>query len=150
MEKNGELVEPITATGSSNKGTTKKEIERLFSGESLIWRIDPSRAAEVASGDFFKRLFPEDAETLQKQTIVLFVTASKEDIEARRKNRDGEDYNPKEYQLRDNQEKPYLEILSKSAVSIDNVQNKLDETIGKTVKVAMKFFNEIKKNNKNK
>lgn len=150
MEKEGELVEPITATGSSNKGTTKKEIERLFSGESLIWRIDPSRAAEVASGDFFKRLFPEDAKTLQKQTIVLFITASRQDIEARRRNRDKDGYDPKEYELRDNQEKQYLEVLSENAISIENAQNKLNETINKTVKITANFFDEIKKNSKNK
>ena len=45
MAKNGELVEEITLTGSSNKATPKSEIERLLNGEDLVWRIDPSRAA---------------------------------------------------------------------------------------------------------
>lgn len=140
MEIRGELVEPITLTGTSNKATPKSEIERLFTGENLIWRIDPSRAAEVASGMFFKKLFPENARTLQEHTLVFFVTAPKSEIEGRRKGRDLDKYDSSEYEARDNQEKPYLDILEKNAVSIPNLDKKLNEAINNAVKETTNFF----------
>lgn len=140
MEAHGELVEPVTLTGTSNKATPKLEIERLFAGENLIWRIDPSRAAEVASGDFFKKLFPNDAKELQEHTLVLFITAPKEEIEGRRKNRDLDKYEPSEYEARDNQEKLYLNILENNAVSIQNLDRKLDEAVNDSVEKTVVFF----------
>lgn len=143
MEARGELVEPITLTGTSNKATPRSEIERLFARENLIWRIDPSRAAEVASGDFFEKLFPENAKELQEHTLVLFVTAPKNEIDGRRKNRDLDKYDPIEYEARDNQEKPYLEILEKNAVPINNLNGKLDKAIEFSVKCVANFLKKI-------
>lgn len=139
MEARGKLVEPVTLTGTSNKATPTSEIQRLFAGENLIWRIDPSRAAEVATGDFFKKLFPDKATDLQKHTLVLFVTAPKNEIEGRRKSRDLDKYNPREYQARDDQEKPYLEILTKNAVPIQNLDGKLTDAIETAVNLASEF-----------
>lgn len=144
MEKQGKLIEPITTTGSSNKATPKFEIERLLRGENLVWRIDPSRAAEVASGDFFKRVFPENADNLQSHTLVLFITAPKEVIDTRRKSRDLDKYNPAEYEARDTQEKPFLEILGKNAVAIQNIDGKLNETVDAAVKSATEFNDKVK------
>lgn len=145
MDKEGLLVEPITPTGTSNKATPKSEIERLFKGENLVWRIDPSRAAEVASGNFFKNLFPKNAEILQKHTLVLFVTAPKEVIDDRRKKRDLDKFNPTEYKTRDLQEKPYLEILSKKAISIENLDRRLEEAVNLAVKTTQDFFDDKNK-----
>jgi guanylate kinase len=145
MSQKGELVEPITLTGTSNKATSRKEIERIFNGENLVWRIDPSRAAEVALGEFFQRLFPENAKKLQKHTIVLFVTAPKEDIELRRKERDADKYDPGEYKMRDDQEKPHLEILSKYALRVENTQGQLDKTIKLAIQSTTMFYEKIKK-----
>lgn len=143
MEKNNDLVEPITMTGTSNKATSKTEIARLLAGENLIWRIDPSRAAEVASGDFFKRLFPNKADEFQKHTLVLFVTAPKSEIDGRRKNRDLDKYNPAEYLARDEQEKPYLKILEENATPIQNLDGKLNDAIETAEKIASDFTKEI-------
>lgn len=145
MDMNGELVEPITPTGTSNKATPKSEIERLLNGENLIWRIDPSRAAEISSGEFFKRLFPNSAEMLQQHTIVLFVTAPKEVVDDRRKRRDLDKYDPTEYTTRDEQEKPYLEVLEKSAIPINNLDGKLNESVDSVNKSISNFYDEIKK-----
>lgn len=144
MSKTGKLVEEITRTGTSNKATPKSEIERLLNGENLVWRIDPSRAAEVTSGDFFKRVFPENAGNLQSHTLVLFITAPKEVIDSRRKRRDLDKYNPAEYQARDLQEKPFLEILKKNAVAIQNMDGELDEAVGAAVKSALEFNDKVK------
>ena len=140
MAANGELVEAITPTGTSNKATPRCEIERLLKGENLVWRIDPSRAAEVSSGDFFKRILPENADILQSHTIVLFITAPKEVIDERRKRRDLDKYNPAEYETRDIQEKPYLEALEKNAVPIQNLDGKLDQAIAAAVQSSVAFY----------
>lgn len=137
MDRNGELVEDITLTGSSNKATPKSEIEKLLRGEDLIWRIDPSRAAEIASGTFFKRFFEPYASMLQKNTLVLCITATKNVIESRRKHRDGEKYNPNEYKARDSQEAPHLRVLAEKAVLIENFEGELTEVVETTTKVII-------------
>jgi len=129
MEQNGELVEKITLTGSSNKATPKSELMRLLNGEDLVWRIDPSRAAEIASEGFFIKHFPEHAHILQKSTVILCVTAPKNAIEQRRRARDGENYVTSEYRDRDKQELPHLHILQEKAVVIDNPDGCLKKTV---------------------
>jgi guanylate kinase len=129
MEKNRELVEPRTLTGSSHKATPKFEIERVLAGENLIWRIDPSRASEVATGKFFNEVFPENSKVLRKHTLVICVNAPKEMINSRRKARDKEKYDPREYEERDYQELPYLQILLQKASVVENPDGMLDKTV---------------------
>jgi len=143
MSRNKELVEKITPFGTCHKATAKKEIERLFAGENLIWRIDLSRATEVASGNFFKDLYPNEADTLQKHTFVFYVTAPKEVIRQRRKTRDRNKYDEKEYIKRDESIKPYLNILEQTAITINNLDGKLDETVELAVKKVIDLNDEI-------
>ena len=145
MANQGMLVEEITITGSSRKATSKAEIARLLMGENLLWRIDPSRAAEVATGDFFKRNFPNDAQVLSDHTVVICINAPKEVIESRRKKREGDKYDPKEFQLRDGQEAPHLNILLSKAVVIDNLDEGLQETVEKTVQLIRNHHAKNKK-----
>lgn len=140
MENKKELVEAITQTGTSNKATPKSEVERLLNSENLVWRIDPSRAAEIASGYFFKRLFPKTAEEMQKHTLILFITAPRVTINERRKSRDGNKYDASEYLARDEQERPFLEILERKATSIQNLDGKLGWAVSKSVKSAIDFL----------
>jgi guanylate kinase len=144
MDKSGELVEEITLTGSSSKATPKSEIERLLKGEDLVWRIDPSRAAEVATGNFFKKHFPRYSEILQEQTVILCITAPKEDITKRRRVRDGKTYSPKEYSARDEQELPHLQILREKAAVIDNLEGHLEETVNLAVNLTKSHYEKIK------
>ncbi len=146
MEKNGELVEPIKNYGTSNKATPRKEIERFVNGENLVWRIDPSLASQVVSGEFFKREFSGYAEALQKNTIVIFVTAPKEVIEDRRKRRDGDNYknNLTDYKIRDAQDEEYLNVLQKKAISIVNLDGKLDDTVSSVITCVKKSYDKIK------
>jgi len=144
MAEDDKLVEPITKYGTSNKATPRIEIERLLAGENLVWRIDPSRAAEVASGKFFQRIFPEKARLLQDHTIVFFVTAPKEVIAERRKKRDLDKYDPAEYKARDDQDQIYLDILQKKAVPIENLDEKLDEAVDIAVKSAVEIYDKTK------
>lgn len=129
LAKNGELVEDIVKTGFSRKATSKTEIERLFLGENLIWRVDPSLAAKIASGSFFKKVFPKNSQILQENTVVVCINAPKEVLEKRRKAREGKKYNPKNFELRDAYEVPHLDLLFKKAIVINNLDNELTETV---------------------
>ena len=144
MAEGGELVEEITTTGSSRKATPKSEIERLFKGEDLVWRIDPSRAAEVASEEFFARHFPEHARILQKRTTVLCITAPKDAIYARRRVRDGDSYNPNEYSIRDGQELPHLRVLKEKATVIENSEGHLKETVEIAANLTVSSYEKAK------
>lgn len=143
MEKEGNLAEPITTTGLSRKATPVSEIKRLYKGENLVWRIDPSRASEIASGKFFERLFPKHAAILNEHTLVLCVTAPQEVIEQRRKARDKEKYNREEYTLRDSQEHEHLEVLFENAVTLENAEGKLEETVNEAVRIILTKFNSL-------
>ncbi len=76
--KNGEFLE--TNEYSNNLyGTTKNEINKVLEGEDLIWRIDPSAAAEVK--EIIKSGFPTDlASKLLKRTIVVYLKPENEEV----------------------------------------------------------------------
>jgi guanylate kinase len=145
MEKKGEFVEPVTKTGISNKATPKSEILKLLHGGSLIWRIDPTRGADVVSGKFFERVFPASASEMNSHTLVFFVTAPKETLMARRKNRDQNQYNQLGYKERDEAEEPFLKILREKAVNVNNLDGKLDEAVDFVVNSVLNFNDKINK-----
>ena len=120
MEMRGLLAEPIIKTGKSRKATPISEIERLLKGESLLWRIEPSRASDIAAGSYFKKIFPENANILQENTIVICINAPREVIEKRRRKRDGDLYDPENYLQRDMAEAEHLDILLKRSVVVNN------------------------------
>lgn len=144
LAEQGELVEDLTPTGTSRKATPKSEIERLLSGQNLLWRIDPSRAAEVATGDFFDRHFPQNAQILKEHTLVICINAPRDVIESRRKKREGEKYKPQEFELRDKQEAPHLDILLKKAVVIENIDGQLSKTVEMVVQTISNHHSKIK------
>lgn len=145
MAERGELIEEITTTGSSRKATSKKEIARLLSGENLIWRIDPSRAADVATGNFFERNFSQNSKILKEHTLIFCINADKETIKSRRKKREGKNYNSKEFALRDKQEAPHIDILLKTSNIIENIDGKLTETTQSMVELITNHYEKIKK-----
>lgn len=147
MEKEKELVEPRTQTGTSYKATPKFELERLLAGESLVWRIDPSRAAKVATGEFFNEMFPDHSEILKKNTLVICVYAPKEVISSRRKSRDKEKYDPKEYVERDSQESEHLQILMEKACIVENLDGMLEATVEKSLMLIKNHHVKIKNKN---
>jgi len=144
MCKQGLLVEKITSTGTSNKATSKKEIERLLAGEDLIWRIDPSRAAEIAQGNFFENIFGKEAKLIQKNTIIICVTAPKNEIIQRRIKRDKDKFDPKEFEVRDIQDSPHLKILSEKSYVINNLDQKLDESVEEALTLIKSHYTKVK------
>jgi guanylate kinase len=144
MAECNKLVEEITITGTSRKATSKSEIARLLSGENLLWRIDPSRAAEVSTGNFFEKHFPENAQVLKERTLVVCINAPKRVIESRRKGREGKNYKPEEFELRDKQDAPHIDILLKKAVVIENHDGQLSETTETVAQLIYKHHDKIK------
>lgn len=137
MDARGELVEKPLTYGVSRKATPRHEFESVLKGKSLIWRIESSLAAHVASGRFFEEQFPgEKGKNLRKLTTVLFITAGKRDLILRRKRRDGKDYNPKDFSKRDRQDK---DVLAKYGGVFENIivneENRLDEAVKAILKL---------------
>lgn len=145
MSVRGELVEKPQPTGSSRKGTPKKEFAAILAGERRLWRIESYLASKVASGEFFDEQFSAlEANTLKFLTKVLCIVSPKEQIEARRKARDGEKYDPKEYELRDAQDEPNLKVLRKFAVFVDNLDGQLEQTVNEIINHTLKHHEKIK------
>lgn len=146
MSANGKLVEKPQPTGSSRKGTPRRDFSAIIAGEKRLWRIDSFLASKVATGSFFDEQFaPDEAVILKKLTKVICIVSPHEQIEGRRKDRDGQKYNPKEYELRDIQDKPNLQILRKTAVMIDNLDNQLGQTVNEVINHALKHHAKTQK-----
>lgn len=148
MERNGEFVEPLTPTGSSYKATEKKEIlPVLQEGKSTIWRIDLSRAAEIAAGGYFHKFFDkETADRLESNTVVVLVDIdpdlSYEDLMKLREQRDGSKFNRDDYEERDRQES---KILSEHGHhfkhKVVNKWGQLDSTAKEVTSLLINFVN---------
>lgn len=116
MERDGLFVEPLTQTGGPGdwKATEKKEILPILSeGRSVIWRIDLSRAAEVAKGGYFdKYLDPATACIIESRTVVVKINPdsnlSYNDIMEIRRKRDGVKFDRSKYEERDRLEEAIL------------------------------------------
>ena len=139
MHALGELVEKPLMYGTSRKATPKKEFRRVIEEDvSLIWRIESSLAAHVASGHFFDEQFaPEDSTILKRSSTVVFLTAKKHELASRRKRRDKEKYNPKEFAKRDFQDK---RILAKHGSFFKNIVENREGEIDATVEAVIKLL----------
>lgn len=114
-----EFAEEPVPTGTTYKGTSKKELYRIFDGEDMAWRIDLSLADKIVRRKYFKEWHsPENAELLLASSILVLVHAPEGVIRERREQRDGESYDPKDYALRDQQELP---IITRSFNLFENV-----------------------------
>lgn len=142
---NHEFVEIPVATGTSRKATLRKEFTQIFEEKvNLLWRIDPSKSAEVASGKFFEEQFPEMVDLFKRNTIVCCIKASPEEIAKRRKARDGEKYDENEYRMRDQQEAPHLAILEQHAHLIYNADGKHEEAVSEIFTLVSQHFSSKK------
>jgi guanylate kinase len=112
MHRDGELVEAPVQTGSSYKATSKKELLRVLNGENLVWRIDLSLAANIASGHYFAELFagnPELVALMNASTRVVLINAEIDCLEGRSQKREGEKFDPEEFKRRIAQENILVE-----------------------------------------
>ncbi|KKQ25366.1 MAG: Guanylate kinase [Candidatus Woesebacteria bacterium GW2011_GWA1_37_8] len=132
MHKSKELVEVPLKYGTSRKATPKSEFHKvIYDGHKVIWRIDTSLAAKVATHCFFDEQFTKyESRILKTISEVIFITSPKNTLHQRRKARDKESYDPNDYKQRDNQDKSVL-VQYKSVFShvIVNENGKLKQTV---------------------
>lgn len=146
MFAKGQLVEKPQPTGTSRKGTPKREFEAVLAGAKRLWRIESYLTSKVASGEFFNEQFnPQESSYLKSLTKVFCITSPQEQIDGRRKSRDGEKYNSKEYELRDEQDRPNLEALKGHAVFVQNLDGQLEQTVKEVVNQILTNYAETQK-----
>lgn len=138
LHKNGELVEAPLLYGTSRKATPKSEFKKIIHEKaSLVWRIESSLAAHVASGKFFDEQFaPEESAILKSLTTTVFLTAKKAELTKRRKTRDEDKYNPKEFAKRDFQDTEIMKKFSHLFTNVvENEEDRLEKTVEKIVQI---------------
>lgn len=72
LEKSGEIIES-DMSGSTYKGTSRSQLERLFNGEDLIWEITAKRAA-FAEEFFIETFGSTSAQKVIEKMFRVFVT----------------------------------------------------------------------------
>lgn len=146
MEMRGEFIEPLTQTGGPNdwKATEKKELLAVLQeGKNVIWRIDLSRAADVAKGGYFHNYMDKStADALELNTIVVLIDVDPDiDLMEIRKKRDGQKFNINSYIDRDLQE---AEILKRHGHhfknKIVNRWNALENTTQEVSSLILNFI----------
>lgn len=155
MEKNGMFIEPLTQTGGPEdwKATEKKEILPILQEKkNVIWRIDLSRAAEVARGGYFQNYLDiQTARLIESRTVVLRIDLDRnidyEKLMSIRKERDGEGFNREKYEIRDRLEATILREHGHHFKNvIENKWNRLDDTVNEISNLLLGFL----ANSKNK
>jgi len=132
------LVEKPLKYGTSRKATPKHEFKKILKdGNHLVWRIDTSLAAGVASGEFFKRIFSvTEHELLKQATKVVFVKAPIDDLKIRRQFRDKTQHDQSNYSRRDEHDKLTLKKYESHFEHIVvNKTGKLKESVDHVVEV---------------
>lgn len=143
LHKNDMLAEDPVQYGTSRKATGKEQLEETIHGKHKLWRIDPSLTLKIAKGEFFKESFDSPiANSLQKDTIIFFLVADRDELIERRKKRDGDMYNESDYQIRDKQDEEILPKLQEvpNVEIINNPDGDLDQTVEKIInKLVLKM-----------
>jgi guanylate kinase len=86
--------------GAHYKGTTKDTFKNIFTGETLVWRIDMSRAA-VLEETFYEKFDKETAEGLINSSVKFMLKTPSQEISLTRyKRRDGRQFSKEEYKKR--------------------------------------------------
>lgn len=116
-----EIIEkpPKGKYGSHKKGTSKTEIERVFEGENLIWRVDPGRLA-LADDFFLKTFSPQKGNEIVERMIRVFISVSDVDILRQRYMSREKNADISEFEKRLD---PDLEILEKYRHRIPHIIN---------------------------
>ncbi len=91
MHQAGELAEEPVVTGTSRKGTSKRELLKVLEGEHKLWRIDLTLAEKIARGEYFHNQFDQQtADLLSRSTMVVYIDVDQETLDKRRAGREGD------------------------------------------------------------
>lgn len=124
MGNRGELAEEPTLTGKTYKATSKDAVRKILGGDKIAWRIDISRTVEVVAGNLHNDVFSEDdREWAKENTHVFFISAPPDQLEKRRKERDGEQHNLDDYKRRDADEEKQIQTLMRYKGRLHIVEN---------------------------
>lgn len=118
MINNGDFLEYVDFSGNFY-GTSKAELEPLYKGEDLVWRVETSRAAKI------NEVIPAD---LQKQAVVIYIDVPDWEVlrQRMRQRGMGED----EIEQRLSQDKKDFETYGTSfSHIIYNQEGKIEQTI---------------------
>jgi guanylate kinase len=111
------------------KGTLRKDLENVLEGEEVIWRIDPTRAAEAKS--FLIDKLGEEGELVAKRTLVVYVGVENLAVLKRRqKIREGDKFNKESFNknLRSDWNN-WLNLRNKYDLVVINRDGELDKTV---------------------
>lgn len=128
MKQNGELLEYVEYA-ETKKGTGLREItEKLASGKKVIWRIDPTAAANARQ--IFRERMGEEAEAILKRTKVVFLRAENDEVLLERAKKRKQDEDPAVILRRIKEDNAVWQSLKeKYDYVVVNKENALDETI---------------------
>jgi guanylate kinase len=82
LKDQGYFFEYVKYAGNEYKGTAKTDLLKVLEGQSLLWIIDPSRAATIHQ-DLKERLL-KDGEVIAAQTVVAYLKAPSQDVQIQR------------------------------------------------------------------
>lgn len=129
--KKGEFIEYVDY-GGNLYGTQRNELVKGLNNHDLLWKIDPSRAAEIRQ--FIKRSFSQDlADEIIKKILVIYITTSDEVVLERLKQRSLSNVEIKK-RMQDDQ-KIWEENKNSYDFVLENVPDKLYETVDKITKI---------------
>ncbi|MCL4365912.1 AAA family ATPase [Patescibacteria group bacterium] len=131
----GDFIEWVEYAGNFY-GTEKEQIVNNLD-QSLIWRIDPSRAGQIRQ--FIKDAFDQNlAEELLKRVLVIYLTVEDEVILKRLEERN---LNQEEIDRRMAEDTRFwLNYKDNYDFVVENVPGKLDETVDKIVGIIENRF----------
>lgn len=132
MQQAGEFLETVQYAGNFY-GTTKKEIEQVLNGKNMIWRIDPTMAAQVS--EYFYQVFDKDmAKKLLDNTKTLFITVPDISTLYRRLEKRGMDAESVKLRLKTDEEN-WEKLQSKFEHIVINTDGALDQTVNKVMEI---------------
>jgi len=121
--------------GSHYKGTLKDEFQKVFQGQSIIWRIDMSRAA-IVEDTFLEKFDKETATKLISVSKKIIITVPPDEALRRFKKREGIKADIDEFQKRINNDLIiWKKLRNNFPNAIENITGKLDKTIEKIIKI---------------
>ncbi len=113
------------------KGTLRSDLENVLQGEEVIWRIDPTRAAETK--DFLINNLGETGKEVARRTLVVYVGVENLAVLKRRqKKREGEKFSKEGFanNLRKDWEN-WLNLGDKYDLVVINRDGELDRAVEK-------------------
>ena len=139
--EDGEFLEHVEYRGT-NKGTPKSEINKVLgSGDIIIWRIDPSAAANAVS--IVQGEFPDVGGEIAKRMVTVYISGDWKDIRRRYFAREpGADRKIFDNNLRKDK-RMWKRNRDRYDFVVRNPQGKLEETVDTVVMILRTARGEI-------